>query len=156
MPLDLLQGAIDERVPNGSVLNRLLSMLEGFGRTPARSGLPQRSLASAVIANMYLSPLDDVLHHSHEVPELFLLGWSRARGPNSALCVEQAVGERHRAWVDRIVSRESDSDPQYANPRIPSGAARLHTKDQLNETARSSRASDVGLALAVDAARFRP
>lgn len=75
VPLDLLQGALDERLAKGAVCNRLLSMLEGFSRTPSRSGVPQRSLASAVIVNMYLSPIDDVLrHHSAEIPRLSLLG----------------------------------------------------------------------------------
>lgn len=86
MPLDLLQGAIDDRLPKGSVRNRLMSMLEGFDKTPARSGLPQRSLASAVIANMYLAPLDDVLqHHSVDIPWLLLLGRKK--------------GSRRRSWL---------------------------------------------------------
>lgn len=86
MPLELLQGAIDDRLPKGAIRNRLISMLDGFGRTPTRSGLPQRSLASAVIANMYMSPLDDVLHHhSVEIPWLLLL--------------RRRQGTKRRSWV---------------------------------------------------------
>ncbi|WP_431233549.1 RNA-directed DNA polymerase [Mycolicibacterium psychrotolerans] len=73
IPIDLVQGAIDDRVAKGNVSRRLFSFLEGISRIPARSGLPQRSLASAVIANMYLSPLDDVLDHfAQEIPTLEL------------------------------------------------------------------------------------
>jgi hypothetical protein len=86
MPLDLVQGAIDDRLPKGAIRDRLLSMLAGFNATPTRSGLPQRSLASAVIANMYLAPLDDVLeHYASDIPWLPLLGRKK--------------GTRRRSWV---------------------------------------------------------
>lgn len=78
MPIDQVSAAIDDRVSQGSVKNRLISFLESTSRTPARSGLPQRSLASAVIANMYLAPLDDVLeHYSQEILSFALVGKKR-------------------------------------------------------------------------------
>lgn len=78
MPVDQVLAAINERVPQGAVSKRLFSFLNGMARMPERSGLPQRSIASAVIANMYLSPLDDVLeHHSRDIPTLNLLGRKR-------------------------------------------------------------------------------
>lgn len=40
---------------------RLVDMLKGWDRVPNRSGLPQRSMASAVLANAYLRCVDDVL-----------------------------------------------------------------------------------------------
>jgi hypothetical protein len=35
------------------------TVLDGWNRMPGRRGLPQRSAASAVLANMYLRPVDD-------------------------------------------------------------------------------------------------
>jgi len=47
-------------------------MIASFDATPDRSGLVQRSTASAVIANMFVSSLDDVLkHHSAAMPVIF-------------------------------------------------------------------------------------
>lgn len=87
MPVDQVLGAISERVPQGHISKRLFTFLEGMSRMPERSGLPQRSLASAVIANMYLSPIDDLLaHHSREIPTLGLRGLKR-RAP------------RRRSWT---------------------------------------------------------
>jgi hypothetical protein len=63
IPIDPIQEAIQDRTRKGAVTSRLCNLLEGFQSTPDRSGLPQRSSASAVIANMYLNPLDDVLKH---------------------------------------------------------------------------------------------
>jgi hypothetical protein len=78
MPVDQVLAAIDDRVAQGAVSRRLGSFVEGMSKVPTRSGLPQRSLASAVIANMYLSPLDDVLqHYSQDIPSLDLLGLKR-------------------------------------------------------------------------------
>lgn len=78
MPVDLVLSAIDERVAQGAVSRRLLSLIDGMSKMPGRSGLPQRSLASSVVANMYLQPLDDVLEqYAHDVPSLDLLGSKR-------------------------------------------------------------------------------
>jgi hypothetical protein len=66
MPAALIQEAIQDRCPHNDITNRLCDMVGAFSVIPNRSGLMQRSTASAVIANMYLAPLDDVLkHHSH-------------------------------------------------------------------------------------------
>lgn len=61
IPLDRVQDAVADRAPKNAVAERLLGFLAGFALVPERSGLPQRSLASAVIANAMLRPLDDVL-----------------------------------------------------------------------------------------------
>jgi len=45
----------------GRIGSRLAAMLRGWSEIPGRSGLPQRSSASAVLANRYLRPLDDTL-----------------------------------------------------------------------------------------------
>lgn len=52
-----------ERVGHDDVTDRLAGMLLYWQKTPERSGLPQRSAASAVLANMYLSPTDDLIQH---------------------------------------------------------------------------------------------
>lgn len=78
IPIDLVSEAIDDRAPKGEVKHRLVSFLEGISEVPGRSGLPQRSIASAVIANMYLRPLDDVLeYYAHEIPGIRLIGEKR-------------------------------------------------------------------------------
>ncbi len=65
IPVALVQEAIQDRCPYNDITKRLCDMIAAFGAIPNRSGLMQRSTASAVIANMYLTPLDDVLkHHS--------------------------------------------------------------------------------------------
>ena len=50
-----------ERVGGGAVGRRIASMLRSWARTPGRSGIPQRSIASSVIANRYLMQLDEDL-----------------------------------------------------------------------------------------------
>jgi hypothetical protein len=84
--LDLVRDGVDDKAPQGAIAQRLISLLDGFDRIPERSGLPQRSLASAVLANMVLGPLDDVLEHfAVDVPSLKIFGKTRLRA-------------RHRSW----------------------------------------------------------
>lgn len=72
LPVDPVQEMIQDRTSKSAVTSRLCSFLEGFDGQPGNSGLPQRSFASAAIANMYLIPIDDVLtHHAHRVPMTF-------------------------------------------------------------------------------------
>ena len=71
IPVAMAQEAILDRCPHNDVTRRLCDMIAGFGAIPNRSGIMQRSTASAVIANMYLAPLDDVLkHHSKSIMRL--------------------------------------------------------------------------------------
>lgn len=57
---ETIEAYIEDNAPKGLLAERLLSFLQASQR-PERSGLPQRSQASAVLANMILTPLDDVL-----------------------------------------------------------------------------------------------
>ena len=53
---------------------RLVDMVGAWYRRTGR-GLPQRSAASAVLAHLYLRPLDDVLQRYNEMPSGFLRAW---------------------------------------------------------------------------------
>jgi hypothetical protein len=61
IPVDRLSERVEQRAGRSRVTERLLSMLAAWDLMPGRSGLPQRFLASSVLANMYLAPIDDVL-----------------------------------------------------------------------------------------------
>lgn len=56
-----LNDALGNTLPGGIPLERLSGMLEGWEKTSGRPGIPQRSSASAVLANFYLRNLDLVL-----------------------------------------------------------------------------------------------
>lgn len=80
IPLSRAQDELESRCRDNAILRRLFSLLEGFDRVPERSGLPQRSAASAVIANMILTPVDDVLRlHSTSIPVTTRRGRTRYR-----------------------------------------------------------------------------
>jgi hypothetical protein len=66
IPVPQLQETIQDRTPKGAITDRLCDLLGGFASIPGRSGLPQRSWASAILANMYIGPLDDALTHFAE------------------------------------------------------------------------------------------
>jgi hypothetical protein len=73
IPLGVVRSEIEARSPAGAIVSRLVSLLDGLETVPGRSGLPQRSIASAVLANMVLGPLDDVLaHYSKRITFSFL------------------------------------------------------------------------------------
>lgn len=61
IPIDRLCEEIEYKAGHGDITKRLVGMLESFDRVPGRSGLPQRSIASAVLANMYLRRLRHVM-----------------------------------------------------------------------------------------------
>lgn len=61
--MDILVDSIDELAGKTDIAQRLLSMLEAWSRSPNRTGIPQRSTASSVIANALLAGLDDVLEY---------------------------------------------------------------------------------------------
>lgn len=60
IPIDRLCEVIEQRT-GGAVTDRLTDMLQAWARVQGRSGLPQRSMASAALANLYLRPLDDLI-----------------------------------------------------------------------------------------------
>ncbi|MCI0582070.1 MAG: RNA-directed DNA polymerase [Chloroflexi bacterium] len=64
VPIDRICDEIVGRCARGAPLDRLVEMLQSWARVHGRSGLPQRSMASAVLANFYLRPLDEVIHNA--------------------------------------------------------------------------------------------
>jgi hypothetical protein len=60
IPVDRLCDEITARA-GGAPVSRLVDMLQAWARMQGRPGLPQRSMASAALANMYLRPLDDIV-----------------------------------------------------------------------------------------------
>lgn len=52
---------IESRASTGRVTERLTDLVMSWGRVAGRSGLAQRSAASAALANMFLESIDDVL-----------------------------------------------------------------------------------------------
>ena len=62
---------INKEGQGGAVRDRLTDMLLAFDRTPRRPGLPQRSKASAALANMYLKRIDPILReHDKKLPQI--------------------------------------------------------------------------------------
>jgi len=61
VPVDRLNERLRQLAGGSAVADRLEDMLDGFGRVDGRSGIPQRSLASCVLANCYMLPVDEVL-----------------------------------------------------------------------------------------------
>ena len=61
--VDSIEEVVKTRAGTSRVQERLLDLLRRWSFVPNRSGLPQRSFASAALANMYLGPVDDVIKH---------------------------------------------------------------------------------------------
>jgi hypothetical protein len=61
IPLHNLVEELLRRTGHNDIVERLVDMLLSWGRMAGRTGLPQRSNASSVLANMYLRPIDDAL-----------------------------------------------------------------------------------------------
>ena len=61
VPVSRIIEALESRAGTGDVVRRIGQLLEEWDRMFLRSGLPQRFLSSSVLANMYLSPVDDFL-----------------------------------------------------------------------------------------------
>lgn len=101
IPLDSLASHVQHQAPGGENTERLLGLLESWNRNQHIRGLPQRSAASAVLANMYLADVDDAL----EAQAKQVNGaWSRWMddiyffGPNEGVlrATQVAVDERLR------------------------------------------------------------
>src|SRR5262249_33276688 len=67
LPVPRVIEDLERESGSGEVTARLVDMLASFDGIPGRRGLPQRSKASAALANMYLQRIDRVLRE-HERP----------------------------------------------------------------------------------------
>ncbi len=61
MPVELVSEEVERRAGPSPAATRLTDMLRGWEASPGRRGLPQRSAASAVLANMYMGVVDEVI-----------------------------------------------------------------------------------------------
>jgi hypothetical protein len=128
LPIDSVQGAVQDCTPKGDIADRLCSFLGGFDEKPGRSGLPQRSFASAAIANMYLKPLDDVLtHHSDAVNirigphRLESLSWARWMDDMWLFGDDPAAARR--AQMDlQSVAQDNGMNLNYSKTEVLDGA----------------------------------
>jgi hypothetical protein len=64
IPIEKLCGYLEQKsgISHPAVTGRLVDMLGAFDRIPQRAGLPQRSTASSVLANLYLDRLHTVIN----------------------------------------------------------------------------------------------
>jgi Reverse transcriptase (RNA-dependent DNA polymerase) len=61
VPISRVTDEVANNAGETRVTKRLIALLTGWEKIPARSGLPQRYVASSALANMYLAPVDDIL-----------------------------------------------------------------------------------------------
>ncbi len=86
---------VQKRSGSGRVTDRLTDLVRGWGSVAGRSGLAQRSAASAALANMYLEPIDDVLR-DHDKPR------RRGRNKSSGMFRRLASLPRVARWMDDL------------------------------------------------------
>jgi hypothetical protein len=135
--IDSIQG----RLGNNAVANRLGGMLTAWDRVADRGGLPQRALPSAVLSNLYLMPLDDVLIQFSDVDET---GPSVVRWVDDIWIFGSDVGALRRAQVQiqhRLASMGLN---------LNAGKTALLEGDELISAARESEHSAVDAALGRD------
>lgn len=87
LPVERLRERIAQQCGDGEISSKLTKMIIGFSKIPGRRGLAQRSLASCVVANHYLSALDGLLdmdsagRHCRWMDDIYVFGsrWSELR-----------------------------------------------------------------------------
>ena len=105
IPVERLSERIAQLGGGGSnlVVNRLLDMLRGWDRVEGRSGIPQRSRASCVLANCYLKPLDEILlEYAPEPPmeRIWILDGRSARWMDDIWLFGDDAGELRKAQLE--------------------------------------------------------
>lgn len=141
VPLEALSDDIDARAPKGVVPKRLIEFLGSLNGLGERSGLPQRSIASSVLANMVLIPLDDVLlHHATPVPRR--LG-SRVRYHSFARWMDDVWLFGHDAGKMRAAQVELQATANSLGLLLNSGKTELLEGDAVAQHAREVEHSAV-------------
>lgn len=76
MPADRLSQRVRELAGTGLVTDALERVLAAFNNLADRAGIPQRSTASSLLANVYLRPIDDLLErYVSENPGSHAMRW---------------------------------------------------------------------------------
>lgn len=119
--VDAACARIEDKTPKAKTVSRLVSFLDGFSKVADRTGLPQRSFASAAIANMMLEPLDAVLeHHSRGIPSLEMV-FSKAEA--------KSASKPKRSWLrwmdDMWLFGDSASEMRRAQTELYDAAATI-------------------------------
>jgi hypothetical protein len=78
--IDMLMEDLQTVQKPNKVIERLEDLLRSWSEINGRSGLPQRSLASCVLAHFFLRPIDDVLRRHAKS------NWTLARKTGAAAC----------------------------------------------------------------------
>src|ERR1035438_653112 len=155
IPVDALCKNIETRAGSNQVTNRLTDMLLAFNCVPGRSGLPQRSKASAALANMYLDQMDNVFTE-----------YNATAAPSTI--VESVGGTLAVRWMDDFWAFGSDDGPlrsfqidlQYlartAGLELNLGKTRLYADDDLWSSVAKIEHSAVDAALDLDPSDVEP
>ncbi len=155
IPLDRLEQKLQHRVGDGPIVQRIMSLLRGWDGVPSRRGLPQRSHASAVLANMYLSEVDDLLSVA-------------GAPPSTAFGSFLAPDGRFARWMDDIWLFDSESSRlrsaqfeletllRSMGLHMNTGKTHLLEGDELVHDARQVDHSAVDEALIEDIPSFEP
>lgn len=150
--LERLYERVSPSSGSAAATDRTFSMLQSWGAGPSRSGLPQRSHASAVLANAFLSPLDDALLNSPK-PGIKRrareTGWSALQRMVSGSRSDAAARWMDDIWVFRrdtaklraiqkdieALLRELGLDMNIAKTEVLEGAALWHEVAQVTHSA---------------------
>ncbi|GAA4459327.1 RNA-directed DNA polymerase [Phytohabitans houttuyneae] len=98
--LDVIADEFYARAGSSAVVERTLSMLESWEKAPNRSGIPQRSLASAVLGNMVLSRIDDILKYHAKPMSPAEAGLSFARWMDDIWLFGSDAGDLRSAQIE--------------------------------------------------------
>ena len=116
--IDKISEVIRTRSGTNKLTNRLCNFLKNWNRVPDRTGLPQRSLASSILANMYLKPVDDLLE-SYGISNG---SYAVSRWMDDILLFSNAEGILRKAQVDlQQVLHKRGLDMNFAKTKMLDG-----------------------------------
>lgn len=118
VPVERLCETIQGRARVNKITDRLTDMLRGWSRVQGRAGIPQRSLASALLANMYLASVDQILDKYS--PRIEGFGFQRCcRWMDDMWIFGHRLGELRRAQLEiQHALRELDLDMNLAKTDV--------------------------------------
>ena len=151
--LTRLAEMMETRAGTSRMSQRVVELVLGWGQIAGRTGLAQRSAASAALANMYLQPIDDVLR-AHERRRR---GWAKPK--RNGLTTIGAI-PRVARWMDdiwvfgndsgrlRVVQLELQDVLRSVGLELNHAKTELLEGDRVNEEVRQVQHSAVDAALA--------